>query len=194
MRLYVPLLESDMSPMLLRSRPCVRGTSERILASALLGFAAALACGLLLGMERERRKRSGPRRALAAIRTFALTALAGAGARATQQPFVILAGAALIVALTVSAYRRDRSDDPGITSAVAIFVTFVLVRPAGGRGTAPRGSSNVDADAVDWAVIRGTPALTALCFRQVSPRNSARHRTDRSGGARRRALESQRHG
>lgn len=165
-----------------------------ILASALLGFAAALGCGLLIGMERKHRKGSGLHRALAGIRTFALTALAGAGARATQQPFVILAGAALIVALTVSAYWRDCSDDPCITTAIALFVTFLLVRPASDRGTAPRGSSNVDADAVDWPVIRGTPALTAQRFRQVSPRNSACHRTDRSGDARRRALESQRRG
>lgn len=154
-----------------------------ILDSALLGFAAALGCALLIGLERERRKGSGPHRELA-----------GAGARATQQPFVILAGAALIVALTAIAYRRDRSGDPGITNAVALFVTFVLVRPACGRGTTSRGSSNVDADAVDWAVIRGTPALTAQRFRQVSPRDSARLLTDRSGGARRRALESQRRG
>jgi len=44
----------------------------------LLGFATALGCGLLIGIERERRKGSGPARALAGVRTFTLAALTGA--------------------------------------------------------------------------------------------------------------------
>ena len=50
---------------------------------ALLGLAAALGGGLLIGIERERRKGTGPHRALAGVRTFTLAALAGAGAQLT---------------------------------------------------------------------------------------------------------------
>ena len=50
--------------------------------SMLVGFAAALGGGLLIGIERERRKGTGPHRAPAGVRTFALAALAGAGAQA----------------------------------------------------------------------------------------------------------------
>ena len=44
----------------------------------LLGFAAALGSGLLIGIERERRKGKGPSRALAGVRTFTLITVAGA--------------------------------------------------------------------------------------------------------------------
>ena len=47
-------------------------------AGAVAVLAAALGCGLLIGVERERRKGSGPHRAFAGLRTFALTCVAGA--------------------------------------------------------------------------------------------------------------------
>jgi uncharacterized membrane protein (DUF4010 family) len=94
--------------------------------TALLGFATALGCGLLIGIERERRKGKGPTRAMAGVRTFALAALAGAGAQALDQPLLIAVGAALIGALATVAYLRVRTDDPGVTTEVALLVTYLL--------------------------------------------------------------------
>lgn len=92
----------------------------------LIGFLAALGGGLLIGIERERRKGTGADRALAGVRTFTLAALAGAVAQALGQPWLVGAGAALILALTAVAYWRDRSDDPGVTTEIALFVTYLL--------------------------------------------------------------------
>jgi uncharacterized membrane protein (DUF4010 family) len=93
---------------------------------ALLGFAAALGGGLLIGIERERRKGTGPKRAFAGMRTFALAALAGAAAQALEQPLLIAAGALLIGALAIVGYWRFRSNDPGVTTEVALLVTYLL--------------------------------------------------------------------
>ena len=94
--------------------------------SVLLGFAAALGGGLLIGIERERRKGTGPHRALGGVRTFTLAALAGAGAQAVAQPILIAAGAALIAALASIAYWRNRTRDPGVTTELALLVTYLL--------------------------------------------------------------------
>ena len=94
--------------------------------SMLLGFAAALGGGLLIGIERERRKGTGPHRAPAGVRTFTLAALAGAGAQALAQPVLIAAGALLIAVLASIAYWRKRSRDPGVTTELALLVTYLL--------------------------------------------------------------------
>lgn len=94
--------------------------------SVLLGFAAALGGGLLIGIERERRKGTGPHRALAGVRTFTLAALAGAGAQALAQPILIAAGALLIAGLASIAYWRNRTRDPGVTTELALLVTYLL--------------------------------------------------------------------
>lgn len=93
---------------------------------ALLGLATALGAGLLIGIERERRKGTGPHRALAGVRTFALAALAGAGTELTGYPPLVVIGAALIVALAAIGYWRERPRDPGVTTEVAFFVTYVV--------------------------------------------------------------------
>lgn len=93
---------------------------------ALLGLAAALGAGVLVGIERERRKGIGPHRALAGVRTFALASVAGAGAELTGHPLLVVTGAALIVALAAIGYWRERSRDPGVTTEVALFVTYVI--------------------------------------------------------------------
>jgi uncharacterized membrane protein (DUF4010 family) len=94
--------------------------------STLLGLGTALGAGLLIGIERERRKGSGPQRALAGARSFTLASLAGAMAQAMQQPWLVAIGALFILALTAISYWRDRSDDPGITTELALFVTYLL--------------------------------------------------------------------
>jgi uncharacterized membrane protein (DUF4010 family) len=94
--------------------------------STLIGLGAALGAGLLIGIERERRKGSGPQRALAGARTFTLTSLAGAIAFALEQPWLVAIGALLILVLAAIGYWRNKSDDPGITTELALFVTYLL--------------------------------------------------------------------
>ena len=88
-------------------------------------LAVALGCGLLVGIERERRKGSGPGRSFAGLRTFAVTCVVGAAAALTQITGLIVLGAALVAGLTLLAYRRDRSDDPGVTTEIALLLTYL---------------------------------------------------------------------
>lgn len=81
---------------------------------------------MLIGIERERNKGTGPSRSPAGMRTFALAAVGGAIAQAIGQPLLVAAGAALLVILIGIAYWRDRSDDPGVTTEIALFLTYLL--------------------------------------------------------------------
>jgi uncharacterized membrane protein (DUF4010 family) len=101
-------------------------TAVPTLAAAAATLAAALGCGLLIGVERERRKGEGPGRALAGLRTFALTCVTGAAAALTQITGLMVTGAAFVAALSVVAYWRDRSDDPGVTTEVALVLTYLI--------------------------------------------------------------------
>lgn len=101
-------------------------TEVPTLAAAAATLAAALGCGLLIGIERERRKGVGPGRALAGLRTFALTCVTGAAAALTQITGLMVTGAAFVAALSVVAYWRDRSDDPGVTTEVALVLTYLI--------------------------------------------------------------------
>ena len=96
------------------------------LVSASATLAAALGCGLLIGVERERRKGDGPGRALAGLRSFALVCVTGAVAALTRVDGLVVAGAVFVAALGVAAYWRDRSDDPGITTEVALLLTYLI--------------------------------------------------------------------
>jgi uncharacterized membrane protein (DUF4010 family) len=92
----------------------------------LTSLALALGLGLLIGVDRERRKGSGPTRHFAGIRTFALVSLAGAVAQLLAQPWITLVAAVLVAALAVISHLKDRSKDPGVTTEIALFVTFML--------------------------------------------------------------------
>ena len=72
----------------------------------LLGVAVALGGGLLIGLERERRKGDGPARRAAGIRSFALAALAGAMAQALGQPALVAVGAGAVALLAGLALGR----------------------------------------------------------------------------------------
>ena len=109
--------------------------------STLIGFGVALGAGLMIGIERERRKGTGPQRALAGARTFTLAALAGAMAQALGEWRLVALGALLILSLSAIGYWRNKSDDPGITTELALFVTYLLgvlaiEHPALSAGTA----------------------------------------------------------
>lgn len=95
-------------------------------ATLLTGLALALGCGLLIGIERERRKGTGPQRQFAGVRTFALVALLGACAQVLAQPLLLFAAGLLVAGLGIVSSWRDHSDDPGVTTEVALFVTFLL--------------------------------------------------------------------
>jgi len=97
-----------------------------MLVSAAATLAAALGCGLLIGVERERRKGEGPGRALAGLRSFALVCVTGAAAALTRIDGLVVAGAVFVAALGVVAYWRDRSGDPGVTTEVALLLTYLI--------------------------------------------------------------------
>lgn len=91
-----------------------------------LGLLVALGCGLLIGLERERRKGSGDDRRAAGIRSFSVTALIGALAQSMGDGLLVVLGGSLIVALTAVAYYKSRSRDPGITTELALFATYLV--------------------------------------------------------------------
>lgn len=89
-------------------------------------IAVALGIGLLIGVERERRKGEGHSRAPAGIRTFAITALLGAVSYEMGGAIllaVVTASAAIFIAL---GYYRTRSGDPGLTSEFVQLLTLLL--------------------------------------------------------------------
>ena len=94
--------------------------------AALAVLASALGCGLLMGIERERRKGSGPHRALAGVRSFTLASLSGAAAALSGSVALLGAGAAFVAALGVVAYARDRSENPGVATEIALLLAYLI--------------------------------------------------------------------
>src|SRR5260370_1575930 len=107
-----------------------------------LGFLVALGIGLLIGIDRERKKGEGPTRQAAGLRTFTLTALLGAVAIAAGGELLLAAAALGVVAFPGLSYLRARATDPGLTTETAP----VLVTLLGGlavRGPAPSAAAAV---------------------------------------------------
>ncbi len=98
---------------------------DRFLSSDQMGLAVALGAGLLIGLERERRKGQGDDRQAAGLRTFMVAALAGAMAQIVSAVLgsVVLAGVAALAALS---YWRSRSRDPGLTTELALLATTLI--------------------------------------------------------------------
>lgn len=94
--------------------------------AAATALAVALGCGLLVGVERERRKGKGPTRGFAGLRSFALASVMGAAAALTGLPALVVTGAAFLAGLTLLAQARDRSADPGVTTAIALLLTYLI--------------------------------------------------------------------
>jgi len=97
-----------------------------LLPQGTLAFGVALGAGLLIGIERERRKGQGRDRAAAGVRTFVILALLGAAAGTLGQPWLAGALAVGVAALTALSYWRSGSDDPGLTTEVAMLATFAM--------------------------------------------------------------------
>lgn len=91
----------------------------------LRGLTVALGIGLLVGIERERRKAEDEGRGAAGVRTFTLIALAGAVAERLGGVGVAIAGGFTALAALAS-YRYSRERDPGLTTEVAMLVVFLL--------------------------------------------------------------------
>ena len=93
----------------------------------LQAFMTSLAIGLLIGLERERR-----RSAKAGLRTFALVALlgtlSGMLAEQTDSGWILAGGLLAVGAMIIAAYinQPDDAGDPGTTSVVAILVCYCL--------------------------------------------------------------------
>jgi uncharacterized membrane protein (DUF4010 family) len=102
------------------------GGEVTIIDPVILNLAVALGLGLLIGAERERRKGSGPSRAPAGIRTFAVTSLVGAISLLVGGQILLAIATAGVIALTALAYWRGREEDPGLTTEIALTVTVLL--------------------------------------------------------------------
>ncbi|EJL04426.1 MULTISPECIES: DUF4010 domain-containing protein [Pseudomonas] len=93
---------------------------------AFANAAAALGIGLLVGLERERRKGEGDRRDSAGLRTFAITSLLGYVTVQAGGPVLLGFMTLALGALVTAAYCRNLDKDPGITSEVALFAVLGL--------------------------------------------------------------------
>lgn len=92
----------------------------------LAGAAAALGIGMLIGLERERHKGTGSTRDCAGLRTFAITALLGYVAMEVGGALLLGIVVLGLTALITVAYWRSLSDDPGVTSEVALLTVLLL--------------------------------------------------------------------
>lgn len=89
-------------------------------------LAIALGIGLLIGIERERRKGAGPSRAPAGIRTFALASLVGGISLAVGGELLLAVAAVGVAGLSIVAYRLKSREDPGFTTAIALLTALLL--------------------------------------------------------------------
>lgn len=89
-------------------------------------LASALAIGLLIGAERERRKGEGPQRSPAGIRTFGLASLMGGVSVALGGSILLAVTTAAFVVFAAVAYLRTHEQDPGLTSEAALVLAVLL--------------------------------------------------------------------
>ncbi len=88
----------------------------------------ALALGLLVGTERERRREAQGAAGFAGLRTFALVSLLGGLVAYLDVTALMVTGAIAVSAFAIAGYAitHDDDDDRGITTEVALVVTYVL--------------------------------------------------------------------
>jgi uncharacterized membrane protein (DUF4010 family) len=90
------------------------------------GYLTAVGLGLLIGLERERNKGTGPGRGAAGVRSFAIVALLGAVAGRLAMPTLTVAAALGVIVLAAASYARSRATDPGITTELSLCLTYFL--------------------------------------------------------------------
>lgn len=91
----------------------------------IVGIGVALGIGLLIGAEREARKGNGDAIIAAGVRTMVLIALGGA-LGAMLGPITLGVGAGFVSLAAIAKYYAQREKDPGLTTEVAMVVTFFL--------------------------------------------------------------------
>ena len=99
---------------------------SRIDPSQVIALLLALGIGLLIGLERERRKGEGPYRRAAGIRSFALVAVSGALVQLLSVPGLVVVGGLLVASLAAISHFKSRSADPGLTTELALFFTYLV--------------------------------------------------------------------
>lgn len=87
-------------------------------------IAAALGCGLLIGLERERSKQRENQRSFAGLRSFAICSIFGAVCFLFGPYFGIVG--ALITGAIVAYSIKNQTDDPGVTTEVAFILTYFI--------------------------------------------------------------------
>jgi uncharacterized membrane protein (DUF4010 family) len=92
----------------------------------ILGFLVALGLGLLIGIDRERKKGDGAAREAAGIRTFTISSLSGAAAYTAGGVWLLVATTLAVAFLMGLAYWRERNTDPGLTTEAAMVLTTLL--------------------------------------------------------------------
>jgi len=91
-----------------------------------ISLSAAVGIGLLIGLERERRKSGGPRRVQAGIRTFTVVSLLGASLAVAGSTWVLPAAILALAGLLATAYACSTTPDGGVTTPVALLLTLAL--------------------------------------------------------------------
>lgn len=91
-----------------------------------LGFLVALGVGLLIGIDRERKKGEGPTRGAAGLRTFTLASLAGAAGIAVGGEILMATVVLGVTAFAGLSYWHARENDPGLTTEIALVLTALL--------------------------------------------------------------------
>jgi uncharacterized membrane protein (DUF4010 family) len=91
-----------------------------------LGFLVALGVGLLIGIDRERKKGEGPTRQPAGLRTFTVASLLGAVAVAVGGELLLAAVVLAVVVFAGLSYWLARDSDPGLTTETALVLTTLL--------------------------------------------------------------------
>lgn len=89
-------------------------------------LAVALGIGLLIGIERERRKGDDPTRATAGVRTFAVVSLLGAVSMMVGETVLLAVATAGVAVLAAIGYARTLKQDPGLTTEIAMLLTLLL--------------------------------------------------------------------
>jgi len=91
-----------------------------------LGFLVALGVGLLIGIDRERKKGEGPTRGAAGLRTFTRASLAGATGVAVGGDILMATVVLGVTAFAGLSYWHARENDPGLTTEIALVLTALL--------------------------------------------------------------------
>lgn len=94
--------------------------------ATLVPAAAALGIGLMVGLERERKKGEGEQRSAIGLRTCTLTALLGHVAMVLGDIPLLAVVLLALAALLTATYLKERGDDPGLTTEVALLLTACL--------------------------------------------------------------------